>query len=113
MLHECDINVEESDELIRIEIIGDLTASAENRMGEILERMDVSKVGKILVVFDGISLINSAGIAIMIDLVIKSQESNRKLFFSGVSTHFCKIFELVGLTQYASIVSSEDEIKDI
>jgi anti-anti-sigma factor len=113
MLHECDINVKESDGLIRIEIIGYLTASAENRMAEILEKMDVWKASKILVVFDGVSLINSAGIAIMIDLVVKSEESDRKLFFSGLSSHFCKIFEFVGLTQYASIVNSEDEIKGI
>jgi anti-anti-sigma factor len=111
MQKECDISVKASDAIIKIEIIGALTASAEDEMDKVIQKTSTCKADKILVVFDGSSRINSAGIAIMINLVIKSQENDRKVFIMGVSKHFRKIFELVGLTRYATIVNSEDEIK--
>jgi anti-anti-sigma regulatory factor len=42
--------------------------------------------------------------------VIESQEAGRKVFITGVSKLFRKIFELVGLTKYTTIVDSEEEV---
>ena len=64
----------------------------------------------VLLKFDGKSRINSAGIAIVINMVTESQEKGCKIFITGVSKHFQKIFELVGLTKYTTIVDSEEEL---
>jgi len=46
----------------------------------------------VMVKFDGRSRINSAGIAILINLVIDSREQGFKVYLIGMSDHFRKIF---------------------
>ena len=113
MRRECKIKVHEKDELLIIEILGDLTASAEKDMEAAYRQACNMDSSKILLEFDGKSRINSAGIAIVINLVIESQEKGRKIFITGVSKHFRKIFELVGLTKYTTIVDSEEEVAEL
>jgi len=107
------INVRGDDKLAVIEIIGDLTASAEKDMETAYKTASEYKSKNILLKFDGKGRINSAGIASVINLVIESQEKQVKIYISGVSKHFRKIFELVGLTKYTTIVESEEEVGKI
>lgn len=46
-----------------------------------------------------------------INLVIDSRERGCKVYLTGISKHFRKIFRLVGLTKYAEIVESVEEIQ--
>lgn len=110
MYRECKINVHRDGELATIEVLGDLTAAAEKAMADAYQQACAYNVKNILVKLDGKSRINSAGIAILINLVIKSREKECKIFITGVSKHFRKIFELVGLTKYTTIVDSEEEV---
>jgi len=110
MRRECSIKIHKGDELATIEVVGDLTASAEKAMDAAYQKACGYDTKNILLKFDGKSRINSAGIAIVINLVIESKESDRKIFITGVSKHFKKIFELVGLTKYTTIVDSEEEV---
>jgi len=110
MHRECKINVHEDNDLATIEVLGDLTASAEKAIGTAYQKACGYNAKNILIKFDGKSRINSAGIAIVINMVIESQEKGCKIFIAGVSKHFQKIFELVGLTKYTKIVESEEEV---
>jgi len=95
---------------VTIEVRGDLTASAEKSMNAVYQKACGYNAKNILLKFDGKSRINSAGIAIVISMVTESQEKGCKMFITGVSKHFQKIFELVGLTKYTTIVDSEEEL---
>ena len=110
MHRECSIKVHEDNDPLTIEVLGDLTASAEKDMDEAFRKACSYNPKNILLQFDGKSRINSAGIAVLINLVIESQEEGCKIFITGVSKHFRKIFELVGLTRYTTIVDSEGEV---
>ena len=44
------------------------------------------------------------------DILIDSREKGYRIFVSGLSRHYRKIFEISGLTRYTTIVESEDEI---
>lgn len=110
MRRECTVKVREGSDVATIEVLGDLTASAEKAIDAAYEEASGYNSKNILLKFDGKSRINSAGIAIVINLVIAGQESERKVFITGVSKHFRKIFELVGLTKYTTIVESEEEV---
>ena len=113
MHRECKINVHENNDWVTIEVLGDLTASAENAMDAAYKKVCGYNAKNILLKFDGKSRINSAGIAIVINMVIESQEKGCKVFITGVSKHFRKIFELVGLTKYTTIVDSEEEVRKL
>ena len=113
MQRDCVINVRENDNIAVIEILGDLTASSEESMNLAYKKACNHNTEKIIFKFDGKSRINSAGIAIIINLVIDSQEKNHRIFISGISKHFHKIFDLVGLSRYTTIVESEEEVKNL
>jgi anti-anti-sigma factor len=110
---ECKIKVHKGTDLFTIEVVGDLTASAEKAMDDAYKQVCDSNPRNVLLKFDGNSRINSAGIAIVINLVMQRQEEDCRIFIIGVSKHFRKIFELVGLTKYTTIVDSEEEIEKL
>ena len=110
MRRECTIRVHEGDQSVTIEVLGDLTASAQEPMSDAYLEACGYDARNILLKFDGESRIDSAGIAVVINLVIESQEKEQKIYIAGVSKHFRKIFELVGLTKYTHVVDSEDEV---
>jgi len=107
------INIHGNDNLVVIEVHGDLTASAEKDMDDAYKKACEYNTKNILIKFDDKSRINSAGIANVINIVIESQERQHKIFITGVSKHFRKIFELVGLTKYTTIVESEEEVSKV
>ena len=110
MRRECSIKVHEEKDYVMIEVIGDLTATAEKDMDAAYQEACTHNPKNILLKFDGKSRINSAGIAIVINLVIESKENDCQVYIIGVSKHFRKIFELVGLTRFTTIVESAEEV---
>lgn len=108
----CTIKVHGNKELVTIEVLGDLTkASEEKTINAAYQKACDYNSRNILLKFDGKSRINSAGIAIVINLVIENQKKGHKIFITGVSKHFRKIFELVGLTKYTPIIDSEEGVR--
>ena len=112
MRRECNIEVRENKnkDYVMIEVVGDLTATAEKDMDAAYKKARSYNPKSILLKFDGKSRINSAGIAIVINLVIESKENDRPVYIIGVSKHFRKILELVGLARFTTIVDSVEEV---
>ena len=109
MRRECKIEVSEDNGIATIAVLGDLTASAEKDMDDAYLKARSYNPEKIMLKFDGKSRINSAGIAIVINLVMAGRESEREVFITGVSRHFRKIFDLVGLTKYTTVSEVAEE----
>ena len=53
--------------------------------------------------------INSAGVGILIELVMEGKERSVAFRFAHPSAHFRKIFEIVGLTKYVDVFPSTEE----
>jgi anti-anti-sigma factor len=111
MRRECKIKVHEDNNTATIEIYGDMTASAIKDMDAARQEAFGHKLSSVVVKFDNTSRVNTAGIVILINLVIDSRERGCKVYLTGMSDHFRKIFQLVGLTKYAEIVESVDDIQ--
>ena len=110
MRNEHRIKVHEGSNAVTIDIQGDLTASAVRDMDAAYQEACEYNPSNILLKFGGKIHINSTGIAIVINLLIDSQERGCSVFVSGLSRHYRKIFEMSGLTKYTTIIESEDEI---
>jgi anti-anti-sigma factor len=110
MNRECKIKVHKGKEFVTVEVQGDLTSSAEKPMDKAYKEAYGHNPKKLLFKFDSTGRINSAGIALIINMVMESREKGCPVFITGVSKHFKKIFELVGLTKYTTIVDSEEEV---
>jgi anti-sigma B factor antagonist len=63
---------------------------------------------KVLLDFTGVDYINSSGIAIIIQLLLDSHGGGqRKIGIFGLTPHFMKVFNMVGVAKYAAISPDE------
>lgn len=59
--------------------------------------------------FRDTELVNSIGVSILMGVIDASEKNHARLIFSDVSGHTAKLFEMLGLTRYVSVVKDESE----
>ncbi len=59
--------------------------------------------------FDEEAYINSGGIALLIQLLSETKKNNQQVGITGLSDHFKKIFNMVGITKFAKIYDTREE----
>ena len=55
------------------------------------------------------SVVNSIGVSILIEIIEKLQESDRKLGYFNLAPIVAKTFNIMGLTKYSTIYESEED----
>ena len=91
-----------------LDLQGDVTMFAEAELTRAYHLAVDSGARDIVLDFAGTEYINSAGIAIIISLLTEARASGVSLVISGLSSHYQKIFRMVGLTQYADVFDTEE-----
>jgi len=94
-------------------IQGDITAQSEPVINEAYKKADDQGAAqKILIQFEEDAYINSGGIAVLIQILAHTQKKNQQIGITGLSDHFKKIFNMVGISKFAGIYNTvEDAIK--
>jgi anti-anti-sigma factor len=108
MIQELTVTIRESGDVTIIDLQGDLTAVTGELVEEAYQKVTEKGARKILFVFDRNNYINSAGIAVLVSITAESRELGQEIRVVGLSDHFCKIFDMVGLTRYITIFSSAE-----
>ena len=101
--------LEKKGEIILIEIYGDVTSFSEPFLNEAYQNATNQGMSKMLFKFDPDAYINSGGIAVLIQLIAESKKQNQQIGITGISDHFKKIFNLVGITKFAKIYHTVEE----
>ena len=109
MKQEIEITLRQHDEVTLFELQGDLTAISEPYLKEAYENANHSGARNILLKFYQEAYINSGGIAILIQLLAEARKNNQQICITGLSAHFTKIFNMVGITKLATIYSTTEE----
>jgi anti-anti-sigma factor len=91
-----------------LDLQGDVTMFAEAELTRAYHGAIDSGTRELVLNFAGTDYINSAGIAIIISLLTEARASGVTLVISGLSSHYQKIFRMVGLTQYAEVFDTEE-----
>jgi anti-anti-sigma factor len=112
MNHEIEINLEKQGDITIFDIQGDITAFSEPFFKEAYQNANEQETSKILLKFYETAYINSGGIAVLIQLLAETKRNNQKIFITGLSGHFQKIFNMVGITKFARIYNTMDEAID-
>ena len=94
-----------------IALSGDISGTAEEVIRSSYDYLAKAGATKILFRFAQGCYINSAGIAIIILIVSEAKKSKQKVGAVGLSPHFQKIFDMIGLTDYLTVFQGEDEAK--
>ena len=105
-----EIRVETRGSVTLFEIRGDVTVVSEPFLKEAYKNASQEGGTKsLLLEFDQNAYINSGGIAVLIQILSETKRNNQQVVITGLSDHFKKIFNMVGITKFAKIYGSVDE----
>jgi anti-anti-sigma factor len=109
MEQQTEIALETLGDVTLFDVKGDVTALSEPFLNEAYEKAKAQGVSKILLQFKKDAYINSGGIALLIQVLAETQKNNQKAAITGLSDHFNKIFNMVGITKFARIYNTLDD----
>jgi anti-anti-sigma factor len=108
MSSDTELTVRVHNDVTVIGLKGDVTPATAGPIEDAYKKATVAGSKKLLLCFDRNGYINSGGIAVLIAIVSDSRKRGQTVRMTGLSPHFQKIFDMVGLTKYARIFPSED-----
>ncbi|MDQ7053092.1 MAG: STAS domain-containing protein [candidate division KSB1 bacterium] len=107
-MDDFKVNLQLEKSVARLSMSGDLTHLAEERMATIFEKIQSSGARFLVLDFRRVEYINSAGMSVLITLLTRSQKAGLELRAFGLSPHYQKIFDMVGLLKYIPHFDSEE-----
>lgn len=91
-------------------IEGDMTSEADETVMTIYDEIKkVSPFARIIFNFEKTNYINSAGIATLINVIQDMAETGGKVSFVGLSNHFLKVMDIVGISDFVEIYETNDK----
>jgi anti-anti-sigma factor len=106
MQNENEITLEKQGEVTIMDIRGDVTAFSEPFLKEAYQTASSQGADRILLKMDPQAYINSGGIAVLIQILAQTRQKKQRIGITGISEHFKKIFNMVGITKFAKIYST-------
>ena len=106
MLNENKITLEKQGDITILNIQGDITAFSEPFLNDAYQTASSQDADKILLIMEEDAYINSGGIAVLIQLLAQTKQRKQRIGITGISEHFKKIFNMVGITKFAKIYST-------
>ncbi|MFN2291600.1 MAG: STAS domain-containing protein [Anaerolineae bacterium] len=86
-----------------IEIGGEFTAFAEDKLMTAYVDACRNGVSSIVLDFDGLNYMSSSGIGLLVTLLIRAQRQQQRLLAYGLSEHYRHIFELTRLNEAITV----------
>jgi anti-anti-sigma factor len=109
MQNENKITIEKQAEVTILEIQGDVTAFSEPFLNDAYQTASNQGANKILLKMDQQAYINSGGIAVLIQILAQTKQKKQRIGITGISEHFKKIFNMVGITKFANIYTTVED----
>jgi anti-sigma B factor antagonist len=104
---ETKVSVEERDGVAVLRFEGDITSFSEAAVLGTFRGLPAETYRNGLLDFTSVDYINSSGIAVIITLLMEASKADRKVHCFGLTPHFKKVFEMVGLLKYTAIHPDE------
>jgi len=108
-MSDFSLNVREEGDVVIIETTGYLNNVGGEKISEVCyEKMDGGKK-HFLLNLENSKVVNSIGVSILIEIIEKLQDVDGKLGYYNLAPIVEKTFNIMGLTKYSSVYSSESE----
>ncbi len=105
-MNEVRVNVRQVPPLLVIDLDGSVTGFADGAITSAYRAATDEGSRDFLLNFAGVDYVNSAGIAIIIAMLIEARKANQRLMVTGLTPHYQKIFDMMGLSEYAPVFES-------
>jgi anti-anti-sigma factor len=113
MKNDLEVNIHKHGDISVIEMLGDVTANTGQQVEEAYNKISEDGVKRIILAFNEDNYINSGGIAFLIGIAAESKGRGQVIRVAGLSEHFHKIFDMMGLTRYMDLFPTlEKAIED-
>lgn len=109
MRNQFTMNTTVEQEIPVLYLHGDVTSSSDDEINRAYRSYVDEGYDKIVLNFQDVKYINSAGMATLLGLVTDMIEHKRQIKFVALSTHFKKIVEMIGMTEFVSIYNTNEE----
>lgn len=109
MQNNTEVEFRIVDEIGVLDVSGEITSFSEDVIEQVYETLSTKGLKKIVINFIDVAYINSAGMAVIISILTKCREREQSLRGFGLTEHFQKIFDMVGITKYMAHFGSEEE----
>jgi anti-anti-sigma factor len=110
-VEEIQVNLRLEDKLAIVDLSGDVTSLAQKKLLAAYDKAVAQKTKWIVFNFSRVNYINSAGMSVMITILTRAQNHGVNLRAFGLSPHFQKIFDMVGLLKYVPHFAGETEAR--
>ena len=98
-------DVQHQDDRCSIHLAGYLSSDSAQPLEEAFVK--AADYDKILLVFAEKTFVNSAGLAVLFDLIFPLQERGKQVRIAEPAAHFRKVFQIVGLSKDVEIFEDE------
>ena len=112
MQQSNEIKLEKQGEVTIFDIRGDITSFSEPFLNEAYQKANDQDARRILLKIEKDAYINSGGIALLIQIMAQIKRNNQFVVIAGISEHFKKIFNMVGITKFAKIYNTVEAAID-
>jgi len=108
MLNELEARLRDAPPLLVIDLRGEVTTFAQEPLLEAYRQASERGARHILLNFQEVEYLNSAGIAAIIGIISQARQANQRLFLTGLTPHYQLVFDMMGLATYAPIFETEE-----
>jgi anti-anti-sigma factor len=109
MSTELKVETEKIQGVAVLKMEGDVTSFAETDLMGAFDSGLAAGDKKFILDFTKVDYINSSGIAIIIQILSKAKKEEARVLCCGLTPHFQKVFEMVGLKKYTEILGNREE----
>jgi anti-sigma B factor antagonist len=107
-----EANIRRNGGVAVVELHGDIDAGADEAINTAYEEAIEGNPANVLLNFDGVSYINSTGIALVVGLLAEARKNGRNLSACGLSEHYKEIFEITRIADFVTMFSDEQTAVD-
>tara|TARA_B000000532_G_scaffold162972_1_gene131437 strand:- start:1067 stop:1414 length:348 start_codon:yes stop_codon:yes gene_type:complete len=108
-MSDFQVTVKEAGDVVVLTTDGYLNNIGGEKISEVCDSHMESGKNTFLINLEKTSVVNSIGVSILIEIIEKLQESNGKLAYCNLAPIVEKTFNIMGLTKYSTIYSTEEE----
>lgn len=90
---------------------GEITTFSDEEINTAFQSLQSKPAPRIIIDFAAVKYINSAGVAILVNLVTETEKNGGKLLFSGLVAHYRRVMEIVGITEYVKLFETVEGAK--
>ncbi len=98
-----------SGDLVVLDLRGEVDGQADEALNAAYDEAIAPNPKRVLLNFEGVSYINSTGIALIVGLLAEARRSDRAILACGLTEHYKEIFEITRISDFITVVENEPE----